>query len=85
MKTFLRIFFVLLMGTLFYGLYYKGNINREIGDKIIGFSVLISAFLFLPLFLCHRWKGKRLQDYTLTEENLRKMREGNPNIKQTSK
>ena len=84
MKSFLRIFFVLLLGALCYGLYYKGNINTEVGDKIIGFTVLTSAFLFLPLFLYHRWKGKRLEDYTLTEENLKKMRAGNSKIKKQS-
>jgi len=45
---------------------------------------LTSAFLFLPLFLYHRWKGKRLEDYTLTEENLKKMRAGNSKIKKQS-
>ena len=84
MKSFLRIFFVLLLVALCYGLYFKGNINAEVGDKIIGFTVLTSAFLFLPLFLYHRWKGKRLEDYTLTEENLKKMRAGNSKIKKQS-
>jgi len=28
----------------------------------------------MPLFLYHRWKGKQLKDYTLSEENLKKMR-----------
>jgi len=52
MKSFLRIFFVLLLGALCYGLYYKGNINAEVGDKIIGFTVLTSAFfVFTPLFI----------------------------------
>jgi hypothetical protein len=29
----------------------------------------------MPLFLAHRWKGKKLKDYTLSDENLKKMRE----------
>ena len=29
----------------------------------------------MPLFLALRWKGKKLKDYTLREENIRKMRE----------
>jgi len=29
----------------------------------------------MPLFLALRWKGKKLKDYTLSEENIRKMRE----------
>jgi hypothetical protein len=29
----------------------------------------------MPLFLAIRWKGKKLKDYTLSNENLKKMRE----------
>ena len=75
MKLFLRAFFVCILSSLFYGIYHKSQINFEEGERIIGFSVLAGAFLFLPLFLYHRWKGKRLQDYTLSEENLKKMKE----------
>jgi len=42
---------------------------------IIGLSVLIGAFIFMPIFLAIRWKGKKLKDYTLSDENLKKMRE----------
>ena len=75
MKLFLRAFFVYILSSLFYGIYHKSQINFEEGERIIGFSVLVGAFLLLPLFLYHRWKGKRLQDYTLSEENLKKMKE----------
>ena len=51
------------------------QINFEEGERIIGFTVLTGAFVFLPLFLYHRWKGKRLKDYTLSEENFKKMRD----------
>ena len=75
MKTVLRLLFALLLGTLAYGLYHKSQIDFATGERIIGFTVLGGTFLFLPLFLYHRWKGKRLKDYTLSEENLKKMRE----------
>jgi len=45
-----------------------------LGNKIIGFTVLTAAFVFMPVFLVHRWKGKRLKDYTLSKENLDKVR-----------
>jgi hypothetical protein len=51
--------------------------NFVTGERIIGFTVLTGAFLYLPLFLYHRWKDKRLQDYTLSEENLKKIKDGN--------
>ena len=43
--------------------------------KVIGFSVLVLVFVLMPLFLYHRWNGKRLQDYTLSKENMDRMRE----------
>ncbi len=75
MKKILWILFVLIIGSLGYGIYYKNFIDFKIGEKIIGFSVLGGVFLYLPLFLYHRWKGKNLKDYTLSEENLKKMRD----------
>ena len=50
-------------------------IGDQIGDIIIGVSVILGTCVFMPLFLAHRWKGKKLKDYTLSEENLKKMRE----------
>ena len=75
MKIVLRLFFSLLIIAFGYGLFHKTQIDVSVGDKIIGFTVISGAFLFMPLFLYHRWKGKHLQDYTLNEENLKKMRE----------
>ena len=75
MKKILFILFVLIMGSLLYGFYYKNFIDFKIGEKIIGFSVFGGVFLYLPLFLYHRWKGKNLKDYTLSEDNLKKMRD----------
>lgn len=75
MKLFLRIFFSCILIVLFYGIYHKTNVNFEEGERIIGFTVLTGAILFLPLFLYHRWNGKKLKDYTLSEENLKKMRD----------
>lgn len=45
------------------------------GDRIIGIAVLASAFVLMPIFLYVRWKGKRLKDYTLSKENMDKMKE----------
>jgi hypothetical protein len=28
----------------------------------------------MPIFLAHRWKGKKLKDYTLSKENMDKLR-----------
>ena len=49
--------------------------NFATGDKIIGVAVLASCFILMPLFLFKTWRGKRLKDYTLSQENLKKMKE----------
>jgi hypothetical protein len=48
--------------------------NPELGDKIIGLSVLFSSFIFMPLFLYNRWKDKDIKDYVLDKEKLDEMR-----------
>ena len=74
MKIFLKFFFLIQIFSLIIGFYYKTHLKHEIGDKIIGFTVLIGVFIFMPLFLYDRWNGKKLKDYTLTEENIKKIK-----------
>ncbi len=57
------------------GFYYRMNDDVILGDRIIGIAVLASAFVLMPIFLYVRWKGKKLSDYTLTKENMDKMRD----------
>ncbi|MCY4266634.1 MAG: hypothetical protein OXC67_01965, partial [Flavobacteriaceae bacterium] len=47
----------------------------EMGRFIVGVSVLLMVFILMPIFLYHRWNGKKLKDYTLTKENFQKMRQ----------
>lgn len=77
MNTLLKILGILILLAIGTGFYFRINDNLLLGDRIIGIAVLTSAFILLPLFLYHRWKGKRLKDYTLSEENLKKMKERN--------
>lgn len=49
--------------------------DQVLGDRIIGLSVLASVFILLPMFLVLRWRGKKLKDYTLSDENLKKMKD----------
>lgn len=79
MKNILWLLFFMILISLGYGIYFKNYRDFITGERIIGFTVLTGAFIYLPLFLYHRWKGKRLQDYTLSEENLKKMKKGNQN------
>jgi hypothetical protein len=75
MKYFLRLLFLLIMTSLITGLYVNNKGNTLLGNKIVGFTVLTAAFVFMPIFLVHRWKGKNLKDYTLSKENLDKLRD----------
>ena len=77
MRNFLWLLFISILISLASGIYFKNSVDAIIGERIIGFTVLTGAFIYLPLFLYHRWKDKRLQDYTLSEENLKKMKKRN--------
>ena len=71
-KILLFLFSVFIIG-LITGFYYKST-DEIIGNKILGFSVVFLVFIFMPIFLYHRWKGKKLSDYTFSKENLKKMK-----------
>ena len=75
MRWILRILFGLAFGGIFIGFYVKNNLDFALGQKIIGFHVLGGVLIYLPLFLYHRWKGKSLKDYTLTPENIKRIKE----------
>lgn len=74
MKYLLAFLFFGILFSITVGLYANNSGNTLLGNKIIGFSVLTAAFIFMPIFLIHRWKGKKLKDYTLSKENLEKLR-----------
>jgi len=82
MTRLLQILFACILLALITGFVIKSN-NPVIGDRIIGISILFSAFIFMPLFIYHRWKDKKLSDYTLTAENFEKMRTTGKNPNQS--
>ena len=82
MRRILQILFTIILLALVTGFIIKSN-QAVLGDRIIGVSILITAFIFMPLFIYHRWKDKKLSDYTLTAENFKKMRETGKKPNQT--
>jgi hypothetical protein len=75
MKYILWVCFIIMLGGFGTGFFIKTiEENPEMGDKIIGLSVLFSTFIFMPLFLYHRWKGKDIKDYVLDKKKLDEMR-----------
>jgi hypothetical protein len=84
MKWFLRAFFVLIIANIIAG-YVIRQKDMALGEKWIGLSVATGFFVYMPIFLVHRWKGKQLKDYTLSPENLKKMKETLEPTKTTKK
>ena len=79
MNIFTKILSYLVFTGVFFGIFSKEIIDDRIGDIIIGVSVLLGTLVFMPLFLAQRWTGKKLEDYTLSDENLKKMRKKSRN------
>ncbi|WP_372745941.1 hypothetical protein [Lutibacter sp.] len=63
MKYILITILVLILTALTYGFYIKSN-GDTFGEIIIGISVLAIAFIFMPLFIYHRYKNKNMKDFT---------------------
>jgi hypothetical protein len=75
MKIIIKILAISILIAIGFGFYYRMNDDLILGDRIIGIAVLASAFILMPIFLYVRWNGKKLSDYTLTKENMDKMRD----------
>ena len=56
---------------------YGFNIQEEqpiLANKCIGFGTIGLFLIAMPMFLFKESKGKKMKDYMLTEENIKKMR-----------
>lgn len=71
----MKILVVLILGGVGTGFYYRINGDFILGDRIIGLSVLAFAFILMPIFLVVRWRGKKLEDYTLSDNNMKRMKD----------
>ena len=84
MNQLLRALFAFIAVAFVAGFVIKADYHA-LGERIIGISVLFSAFIFMPLFIYHRWKDKKLEDYTLTTENIEKMKANRQKSKSKNK
>ncbi|NAS31804.1 hypothetical protein GTQ40_12525 [Flavobacteriaceae bacterium R38] len=75
MKRFIQILFFLILISFGFGFYFKNTQNTQLGDVIIGITIITTAFILMPLFIYRQSKGKKLNDYMLTKENIEKMRD----------
>ncbi|MGS0525554.1 hypothetical protein ACU8V7_10485 [Zobellia nedashkovskayae] len=73
------VFFITLV--CFASIIYGFNIQEEnlpLSHKFIGSGTLGLFLVAMPLFLFTYSKGKKMKDYMLTDENVRKMRGEEP-------
>ncbi|SEL24480.1 hypothetical protein SAMN04487910_2141 [Aquimarina amphilecti] len=77
MKYAIRILFTAVVALVAIGYYYKNSGDHLTGDKWVGLGILGASFILMPLFIYHRWKDKKVKDYMLTEDNIKKMRDFN--------
>lgn len=73
MKTALYTLFFLSVISVLYGA-YLGDADIEKKHFCIGLGVVIFFFLWMPTFVYHRWKDKKVSDYMLDKKNILKMR-----------
>jgi hypothetical protein len=63
MKYVIIFVLVLTLGMLVTGFYLKNSGDAN-GEIVIGLGVLIVAFILMPLFIYHRYKNKKMSDFT---------------------
>ena len=74
MRTVLILIFLLITGAIAYGFYIKPE-DLKTGEFCIGIGISGLFFVWMPLFIYHRWRKRDFKDYMLTKENLDKMRQ----------
>jgi len=73
MKIFIYVLFTISLILIISG-YIIEDINSE---KFIGVGTLLLFFIVIPLFLYYRWQNKKLKDFILDNEELKKMKDDN--------
>ncbi|APQ17539.1 hypothetical protein [Maribacter hydrothermalis] len=77
MKYLIIIVTLISIGLIIYGFTLdEGQV--ETANKFIGSGTLGLFLLAMPLFLIKESKGKKLKDYMLTDDNVRKMQGKKP-------
>ncbi|MFS4466448.1 hypothetical protein [Maribacter sp. 2210JD10-5] len=76
MKYFITGIVFISFGLIIYGFNLEET-EKQLANKFIGSGTLGLFLIAMPLFLYKESKGKKMNDYMLTEENVRKM-QGKP-------
>lgn len=80
MRIVLIILFILITGGVLFGFNIRPE-DFKTGEFLIGVSIAALFFVWMPLFIYHRWRKRSFKDYMLTKENIDKMREEGSNKK----
>ncbi|MGK0379719.1 hypothetical protein [Patiriisocius sp. Uisw_017] len=80
MKAALYILFFLAVISAIYG-FYIGDEDPEKKHLFIGLGVVFLFLLWMPAFVYHRWKDKKVSNYMLDKDNIYKMRNYTDNNK----
>ncbi|TPN86183.1 hypothetical protein [Aquimarina algicola] len=80
MKYVIQFLFAAFVILVSVGYYFKNSGDHSTGDKLVGIGILVASFILMPIFIYHTWKNKKVKDYMLTEENLKKMRDYEKNV-----
>ncbi|MGS2739719.1 hypothetical protein [Sinomicrobium sp. M5D2P17] len=69
MKNLIRILFFIIVAAISTGYFFIWKEDPYTGHRIIGFAVLAMAFVLMPLFLFHRYKGRSLKEFRLFKDD----------------
>lgn len=72
MKYFISLIVLASISAIIYGFTLEET-EMVLANKCIGFGTAGIFLVAMPLFLFKESKGKKMKDYMLTEENIRKM------------
>ncbi len=64
---------LLSFAAIIYGFTLKAE-NPKLANKFIGSGTVGLFLIAMPMFLIKESKGKKMKDYMLTDENIKKMR-----------
>lgn len=65
MKRFIIILFVAIVISFIIGFYIKNSENTLTGDRIIGITIIVSAFIFAPSLLYYRRNKTKLRNFEI--------------------
>lgn len=74
MKYLLIILIIAIFTALTYGLVIQSPTDTS-GDFYIGCAVLVLFFIWMPLFIYHRYEGKDISKYMINDKTFEKIKD----------